>query len=471
MRSSSSPVSIAPSPASAGLPKPERTRAMAAISLAVCIATLDTSIVNTTLATIAAQLNASQADIIWIVTAYQLTMIAAMLPLASLGEKLGYRPVFLSGLALFTASSLACGLSPSFSALVAARALQGLGAAAVMSANTALVRSIYPEQILGRGLGINAFMNAFGLAAGPTAASLILFFASWHWLFYINVPICIVSFVLSWRALPLQHRANQKFNSQKFDGIAALLCAALFILIVHGLGAVSHKGAWLWVALQWALAAALAYALILRQRGHPAPMLPVDLFRNPVFSLSTLVAICAFITQGLALVALPFYFQTFFGKTQVETGLLITPWPIMGALMAPIAGALSDRYPAGLLGSLGLASLAGGIALLIFLPEHSPTLLVIAGMMLCGFGIGLFLSPNQRAIMSSAPPGRAGSASGILGLARLLGQATGAAIVALCLSTFEQAGIIIALYTGCAFALTGGILSAIRLLVAKKSGI
>lgn len=173
MRSSSSPVSIAPSPASAGLPKPERTRAMAAISLAVCIATLDTSIVNTTLATIAAQLNASQADIIWIVTAYQLTMIAAMLPLASLGEKLGYRPVFLSGLALFTASSLACGLSPSFSALVAARALQGLGAAAVMSANTALVRSIYPEQILGRGLGINAFMNAFGLAAA-LAYALIL---------------------------------------------------------------------------------------------------------------------------------------------------------------------------------------------------------------------------------------------------------------------------------------------------------
>lgn len=203
---------------------------MAAISLAVCIATLDTSIVNTTLATIAAQLNASQADIIWIVTAYQLTMIAAMLPLASLGEKLGYRPVFLSGLALFTASSLACGLSPSFSALVAARALQGLGAAAVMSANTALVRSIYPEQILGRGLGINAFMNAFGLAAGPTAASLILFFASWHWLFYINVPICIVSFVLSWRALPLRQRATLLAT---FDGslaVPAATCARLMRL-------------------------------------------------------------------------------------------------------------------------------------------------------------------------------------------------------------------------------------------------
>lgn len=442
------------------MPDSQRFWAVIAISLAVGMATLDTAITNTALPTISSDLHATAAGIIWVVTSYQLTMVAAMLPLAALCDARGYRTVFLVGLVVFTASSLMCGAAGSLPMLIAARAMQGVGAAALMSANTALVRHLYPDSLLGRGLGLNAAVIALGVAAGPSVASAVLLFTTWHWLFFINVPTGLLALALAWRVLPATPVANRSF-----DGLAALLCVLTFALFLHGLGGYA-QGAPRWIAIcEVGASAVLGLALVKQQRHSAVPLLAGDLFRLPIFSLSAATAFLAFVAQGLAMVAMPFQFQHALGVGQVETGLLITPWPAAGGLIAPLAGRLADRYPAGLPGAVGLLCLAAGSVALAMLPAHVAPVLIVGCTILCGFGFGLFLAPNQRTLMNSAPRGRSGAASGVLGIARILGQAVGAVLVALSLRMFGvTTGPAAALWFGGAFAVVAAVASALRLM-------
>lgn len=442
-----------------GLPGPQRLLASIAISAAVAMANLDTSIVNTALPTIARDIHASGAASVWVVNAYQIAMVATLLPLAALGEILGHRRVYIAGLTLFTVTSLACGLAWSLPSLVVARALQGLGAAGTMSVNTALIRFVYPSKILGRGMGLNALVVGIGITLGPTIASAILSVASWHWLFLVNVPIGVVAVGLSLRALPLNER-----GLHRFDPIAAGLSAGLFGLTVLGFGAVAHGASWPLVAAEWGGAAACAYALLRREAGSPAPMLAVDLFHRPAFALSAATAVCAFIAQGLAFVSLPFLFQGSLGRSQVATGFLMTPWPAVVAVMAPIAGRLSDRYPAGVLGGGGLVILSAGMASLALLPAHPSGLDIAWRMVVAGAGFGFYQSPNLRALMESAPAHRSGAASGITATVRLLGQGIGSALVALCLTASPARGPELALWLGALFAAIGSVTSFLRLI-------
>jgi MFS family permease len=255
-----------------GLPNRERLQALVAISVAVAMATLDAAVTNTALPAIAGDVGSDGASAIWIINAYQLVMVAALLPLASLGEIAGHRRVYIAGLLLFTAASLACGLSWSLPTLVAARALQGLGAAAIMSVNTALIRFIYPAKMLGRGVGLNALVVALAFTIGPTVASAILSMTDWHWLFLINVPAGLIAIGLSLRTLPETGRA-----SHRFDAPAAMLCAGFFALIIFGLAAITHGSGWPVIAAEWMTAIVCGYALLRREAGRSAPMLAVDL--------------------------------------------------------------------------------------------------------------------------------------------------------------------------------------------------
>lgn len=440
-----------------GLSGPARRAALIAIIVAVAMASLDTSVTNTALPTIAGALKSSDADAVWVANAYQIAMVAVLLPLAALGEIAGHRRVYIFGLVLFTMASVVCGLAWSLSGLVAARALQGLGAAAIMSVNTALIRFVYPDKMLGRGLGLNALVVAVGFAVGPTVASAVLAVGSWPWLFLINVPAGIVAIVLSVRALPVTERARHRF-----DGLSGGLCAGFFALLILGIGGVSHGGSWAVTGGEWVTAAVCGYLLVRRQAGHPAPMLAIDLFRKPVFTLSTLTSICSFTTQGLAFVSLPFLFQVVLGRNEIETGVVITVWPVVVAVMAPIAGRLSDRYSAGILGGAGLLMLSGGMASLALLPAAPSAAGIACRMGLCGVGFGFFQSPNLRALMANAAPGRSGAASGVVAVARLLGQATGAALVALCLTLSGDRGAELSLWLGCGFSLLGSIASFLR---------
>jgi MFS transporter, DHA2 family, multidrug resistance protein len=460
MRPSQSP------PHADGLPPGQRVGALLAILIAVCMATLDTAIINTALPNIADNIGTDSASVIWVVNAYQLAMVAALLPFAALGDRLGHRRIYLAGLLLFAASSLACGLAYSLPTLAGARALQGIGAAAIMSVNAALIRFVFPVARLGRALGINAMVVAIAFTIGPTVASAILWVASWHWLFLVNVPLGLGALALGLRTLPAS-----AVHNHDFDTLAALLCAGLFALLILGLGTFSHGGSWHAAALQWAGAALCAGILLRRQAAHPAPMLAVDLFRRPVFALSALTAICAFTTQGLAFVSLPFLLQSL-GHSQVATGFLLTPWPAVVALVALIAGPLSDRYPAGVLAGLGLLVLGIGMACLGLLAGGTGqpgTGDLVWRLILCGAGFGFFQSPNLRAIMGSAPPSRSGGASGIVATARLLGQTCGAALVALCFHLSVAHGPVLALWLGCAFALVGAVASGLRLLIAHDA--
>ena len=203
--------------------------------------------------------------------------------------------------------------------------------------------------------------------------------------------------------------------------------------------------------------------LLRRQAGHPAPMLPVDLLRRPLFARSAMTSMCAFATQGLALVSLPFYFEQVLRRDPVQTGFLMTPWAVVVAAIAPLAGRLSDRHAPGLLGGIGLCVLALGMISLALLPEQPTVFDIAARMALCGVGFGFFQSPNLRALMASAPPERAGGASGVIAMARLLGQATGAALVALCFGLAGTQGAVWALWLGAMTATLAATASVVRL--------
>ncbi|WP_229412747.1 MFS transporter [Massilia sp. Root335] len=431
---------------------------MTALMTGVSMASLDTAIANTALPELARQLHAGAAASVWIVNIYQLAMVATLLPFAALGERIGYRRVATSGLALFTLASLFCALATNLPLLVAARLLQGLGASALMGVTTAMMRAIYPARQQGQGFGLNALVVAVAFAVGPTVASMILAFASWPWLFAINVPIGAAAFLLARRVLPDNARA-----AHDFDAGAALCNAGAFGLLILLLGDAAHGAAPVRLALE-AAGTFTCFALLLRrQRGHAAPILPTDLLARPLFALSALTAVCTFAVQSLAFVALPFHFEQVLGRSPVETGFLLTPWPVLVGIMGPISGRLSDRYPSGLMAGIGLLVLCAGMLALLWMPDAPSTFSIAWRMAVCGAGFGLFQAPNMKAIMGSAPRERAGGASGIVATARLTGQASGAALVAGCLVLSEHHGTSYALAAAAAIALLGAAISFARL--------
>ena len=446
-----------------GLPWPQRLWAMLTIGLAITISVLDSSIANVALPTIAGDMSASPATAIWIVNAYQLAIVMTMLPLASLGDIYEYRKVYRVGLALFTLASLACALSHSIIELTAARVLQGLGAAGIMSVNAALVRFIYPRAQLGRAMGINAATVSVAAAVGPTVASAILSVASWQWLFAINVPIGLVALV-GVGALPVTPRGKHRF-----DIIGALLSAATFGLIIATIDGIGHHQPLALIALEGVATLAVGAIMVFRETHRAWPLLPVDLLRIRLFSLSIATSVCSFVAQMMSYVSLPFFLQHGLGRSAVETGLLMTPWPLMTAVMAPISGRLADRHSAGLLGGVGLAIFGVGIALLAALPSDPSAANIVWRMAVCGFGFGLFQTPNNRAIIGSAPRERSGGAGGMLGTARLLGQTVGAAMVALIFGLMGQAGNVTALSIAACIALVAAAVSCTRLVDTGKA--
>jgi len=449
-----------------GLPLPQRYWAILTIALGITMSVVDSAIANVALPTIARSLAASPSFSIWIVNGYQLAITISLLPLASLGEIIGYRRVYMAGLLLFTCASAFCALSHTLVLLTVARIVQGFGAAGVMSVNAALVRFTYPRAHLGRGIGINAMVVAVAAAVGPTIAAGILSVATWPYLFAVNVPFGLAALTLGWRSLP-----HTKPASHPFDWQSAGLSALTFGLGIAGIDSVGHgEPIAIWL-LEFSVAA-IAGASLLYRETHMSrpPLLPVDLLRIPVFGLSIATSIASFCGQMLAFVAIPFYLQSRFGYTAVQMGLLITPWPITVAIAAPVAGRLTERYPAGLLGGIGLLVFALGLATLALLPGHPTPADVVWRMALAGAGFGLFQTPNNRTMIAAAPRDRTGGASGMLGTARLLGQTTGAALVALFLARYPVNGTQISLLAAVGFALAGALLSTLRLSEAGARG-
>jgi DHA2 family multidrug resistance protein-like MFS transporter len=395
------------------------------------------------------------------VTSYQLAVSVSVLPLAAVGEMFGFRRVFLCGVALFTAASLGCAMAPSLALLVTARAVQGVGAAAMSTVVPALLRQVYPPQLIGRGVALLGLAVALSAALGPTVAAGILSIASWRWLFAINLPLGVFGACLATARLP----RNQPSNLPRtFDYAGAILSAGTIALLVLGVGGLFGDDASLRPVPVVEIVAGCVGACVLvrHQRARATPLVPLDLLRIRILSLSSLTSICSYIAQTLAYLGLPFLLQHQLARTATETGLLVSPWPLVIVFIAPLTGRLSDRYAPGLIGGVGLAILAIGLGLLAALPTVPADADIVWRVLICGVGFGLFQTPNNRIMLTSAPKERSGAAGALMTMARMIGLTLGAALAALVFGVYGQAGAHVALIGAEIAAALGLVVGAVR---------
>jgi DHA2 family multidrug resistance protein-like MFS transporter len=422
-----------------GLPGAQRRLAMIALMTATAMTVLDGTIVNIALPQIALALKVSAGAAIWVANGYLLSAAMTLAIFASLASRVGYRNQYAGGLAVFTLASLGCALAPALEVLIAMRLLQGLGASAVLSIGPAILRTVFPNRLLGRILGLNALMVAAVTAIGPALGGVLLAISSWEWLFAINVPLGLIGLVLVLRAIPDERTAAHG----RFDSAGAVLSAiamGALIMAAEACGQLGAPG-----KAEQALLHALAYgataivagaAFIWRQRHAAQPLLPLAIFSSTRFSMAALTSLISFVGQGMAFIALPFLFQSNYGYSALHAALLFTPWPLGIVLAAPQAGKLSDRYPPIALSSAGLAVFTLGLVLLALLPSHAQTWDICWRGLVCGIGFGFFQSPNNREMLSNTAREHSANASGVLAIMRTFGQCFGAALMGIILSVF-----------------------------------
>jgi DHA2 family multidrug resistance protein-like MFS transporter len=446
-----------------GLPPERRRWAVLTTSIAAAMSNIDLSMVNIALPTIARELHITAAESVWIVNGYQFAITIALIPVAAVADIVGYLTVYRIGLAIVALASLAAAGSRSLLPLIVARAVQGVGNISMATSSDALQRLIFPRSMLGRATGINAMAVAIGVLSGPVIGGAILSVAPWPALFWLYVPVALAVLAASFRVFPPTPGAGHAFDAR-----SAVLGAVTFAALVAALGGGGHGEAPLLVALEFALFAVLGWIFVRRQRTLPVSMYAVELFARPVFRLSVIASVVSFVAQTLAYIALPFLFQSIFERSVLASGLLMVPWLIGTAVMSPIAGHLSDRYDASLLGGVGLLGFAGGLALLALMPAHAATLDIIWRMAVCGTFYGFFQSPNNRAILSATPRERAAAASAIKQSARIVGQTTGASLAAL-IFTFNASALMNGAPTRAAVTICLGLAATLAALAALAS--
>ncbi len=440
-----------------GMPSPRRYLAIAAISLGTILTVIDGQIAGVALPTIAHDLKVDSSAAVLVVTVYQLVLVMTLLPFSALGDKIGLKRLYQIGQLVFTVATAMCFFAKSLPFLLVVRAVQSLGAAAALSVMSALIRSIYPARQLGRGMGLNSVMVSVSAALAPTAGGLILGMAPWPWVFAVGVPFAILSLVLGRFGLP-----DIPARKIGYDALGAFYCVVTFGLLVSGLETGVHGGSLETAALVLAVGLILAVMFVRHELGERHPIMPVDLLRMPVLALSTVGALCAFMASMTLLLSLPFRLQHAYGLSPSEVGAMIAPWPLTTMIVAPTAGSLSDKVPAGLLGGIGMTVSTVALLLLAFLPAHPGYADMAWRMALCGSGFGLFLAPNARLIVGSAPRHRAASAGGLISTTRLTGQTLGATAVAALLAFGLGEGPVPPLVATC-LAVIAGLCSVARL--------
>jgi DHA2 family multidrug resistance protein-like MFS transporter len=440
-----------------GLPTPRRYLAILAVSAGTALAVIDGSVVTVALPTLAHDLKVDASTAVLVVTVYQLILVMTLLPFSALGSRIGLRRLYQYGQLAFLVATVLCFLARSLPSLLLVRAIQAFGAAAVLSVSSALIRSIYPASQLGRGLAIGNVVVSSSITLAPTLGGLVLSVASWPWIFAAAAPLALLSLLIGRRALP-----EPLPRDEPYDVRAALLCALTFGLIIAGLESAVHGSSLLLAALVVAAGAAVAVVFVRRELQSRIPILPVDLLVRPVVALSALGGLLVFTASMTAMLSLPFRLQQHYGFTPGEVGAMITPWPLTVLVIGPAAGVLSDRFPAGILGGIGMAIATIGLLTLAFLPAHLSHVDMMWRMVLSGAGFGLFVAPNARMIIHATPHERAASAGGLLSTTRLTGQTLGATVLAGLLAVGVGSGPVPALLAA-GLALLAGICSVARL--------
>lgn len=391
--------------------------------LGVFMSTLDASIVNIAMPEITAYFHTTLNNVEWVVMVYLLLISSLLLTYGRIGDMYGHRPVFVSGFAIFTIASLFNSLAVNIWMLIAARALQALGAGAILAVVQAIIADTFSPSERGKAIGLNAMFVSLGLATGPALGGFLVQTYGWQSIFIINLPIGILGTFWAWRILPRKDKKPQKFD---FGG-----AITIFINLSAFLLALSHGQAWGWnsaivISLLFTAIVSLGLFIYIEIKCK-YPMFNFNLFRNRVFLASNFSAMINYLTQYTVTFLLPFYLVSFLALPAKISGYLMSIFPLTMMLTSPVAGTLSDRFGSRILTSLGMAVICSGIMILSH-TENFSYLIIAAGLALVGIGTGLFLAPNNNAIMGSVPKSQIGIASGMLALMRNVGQVLGVAI-------------------------------------------
>ncbi|HHA1516517.1 TPA: MFS transporter [Enterobacter bugandensis] len=420
-------------PGDEGLPGHERARVMAAVMTTTLMGVFDGTMINIALPSMARAMQVPANVAVWFANGYLLSAAMTLAIFAALAARVGFRPVFLAGLATFTFTSLGCALAKTPDMLIGMRILQGIGGAATLSIAPAILRSVFPGRLLGRILGLHALLIAASTAIAPVLGGTILDALNWQWLFAINLVPGSIALLLAWRALPRQ----SDVDGSPFDAPGAALSAVLLGSAIMLADSLQHITQGINpAAAGWGLLTLVsAIAFVWRIRRARSPILPPVMFRNGRFTLAALTSLASFVSQGITFVALPFLFQSVYGFSPVVSALLFTPWPMGIVLIAPHAGRWADTLSAPLISTIGLMIFVGGLVLLATLPENPSVWNICLRSLVCGIGFGCFQSPNNREMLSNVAREYASYASGVLSIVRTFGQCLGAATVGVLLAT------------------------------------
>lgn len=407
---------------------------LVAIGASTFMSALDTSVVNTVLPVINQSLGSDVAQVEWVVLIYLLLVSGLLLSFGRLGDLLGHKRVFLWGFGIFITASALCGLSPSVGFLILFRGIQAFGAAMLASNSPAILTKSFPTTQRGQALGLQATMTYLGLTVAPSLGGWLTDLISWRAIFYINVPVGALALLLSWILIPPD---SDDKKDERFDILGAgLFLAGLIALMIalnqgHSLG---WGSVWILGLFGFSLSV-LAVFTFVESRRH-FPMLDLRLFKDRLFTSSSLSAIMNYIAIFSILLLFPFYLINGRGLSPAQAGAILTIQPVIMAIIAPIAGTLSDRIGTKLPCAFGMALMTAGLVWMTRLTLESS--LVEAGLSLgiAGLGTGMFISPNNSALMGAAPRNRQGIAAGILATARSVGMALGVGIAGAILTTF-----------------------------------
>jgi len=399
---------------------------MAAVAMGIFLSTIDGSIVNVALPTLVSDLRAPFASVQWVVLAYLLTLATLLLSMGRLGDMIGKKPIYVTGMVVFTVGSALCGLAPTVHWLIGARVLQAIGGAMVLALGTAIVTEAFPPSERGKALGLSGTMVSIGIVVGPTLGGLIIEALSWHWIFFVNLPVGIAGTLMAMRFVP----AFRPGGRQRFDFVGALtlLAGLLSMLLALTLGQQIGFSQARVLAL-FGISAALLVGFVLVEQHGSQPMIDLRLFRNQLFSIDLVSGLMTFVAMGGTVILIPFFLQGVLGYDPRQVGLLMATVPLTLAIVSPLSGVLSDRLGTRPITVVGLLSMLLGFWSMSTITGNLTTSGYVLRYLPVGIGMGIFQSPNNSAVMGAVPRERLGVASGLLSITRTLGQTAGIAVL------------------------------------------
>jgi EmrB/QacA subfamily drug resistance transporter len=409
---------------------------MAAVAMGIFLATIDGSIVNVALPTLTRQFGTEFAVVEWVVLAYLLTVTTLMLSVGRLGDMIGKKPLYATGFVIFTAGSVLCGLSSTVYWLIGFRVLQAIGAAMMMALGMAIVTEAFPRSERGKALGISGSMVSVGIVVGPVLGGLLIGMLSWHWIFFVNLPVGIVGTLMVIRFVP----SLKPEGGQRFDLLGAVM---LFICLIALLMALTlgQQAGFADTRVLALLAGSIVFLVVflIVERKVRDPMIDLQLFRNRLFNINLVTGLITFVSMSGTILLMPFYLENVLGYEPQAVGFLLAVVPIAVGITSPISGTLSDRFGTRPITVIGLSLLVLGFLATSTLSTETTSLGYVLRFLPIGIGIGVFQSPNNSAVMGAVPANRLGVASSLLSVTRTLGQTAGiAALGALWASRVAQ---------------------------------